>query len=488
MRIVAIRGDGGPRWGEVSLKLGPGLVAVVGSDGRVRRDVHQLLAGETEGVRRTTRPRVPDPVLTRLSPELRRLLESGGESQRAEQVVEAGTRSLGLLAGLDRLEAARLRLVRLQGTADPPAVADTEALMARIRELEEAPAELEALEEDLRELRGNDAEVVGDVEAATMEWLRERQDAETQLGAYRDRARELKERLSELHDAGSDATCPTCDRPLADHAEAVLERLQDEWESVVQDGSWWRRRREQLELKPERLQELEGRALRLHAETEALADKVDEVRERVRALEEARLRLAERVGGRGGPDGSTASGAAVPEAVWAEVDRALSRAAREVREASRAMLLDRMSRILARITGGRVLSAAWSEAGRLDLFGIEGSLHPPSEEDAAAAHMAARLAAAQTVCARAGTPFPPLILHEPFDRLDEAVKVRTVALLKEMVEPGSVFEQILVVTGSQVVDLYPEAFDLIVEVRREALSGPASFQMVPAGLGNLSLS
>lgn len=485
MRIVSLRGDATPRFSSVQVDLPPGLVAVLGGDGRLRGAVHRILAGQETGVRVTTLPRVPDPALTRLPEELRLALEAGMGVDRPEDVVEAGTCALALLAGLDRLDGARMRLVRLRGASATAPGPEAESLMERIRVLEGAPEELEALERELRTHRGDDAEITGDVEAATMEWLRERQDAETHLGAYRDRARELKERMAELESSGEDSVCPTCGRALREHLAPVMQALEEEWESVVQDGSWWRRRREQLEGKPERLQELEGKALRLHAATEALAEKVELVRARVRELEEARLKLAERVGSGVADLEESEPARKVPEQVWNAVDEALARAARTMRNGARNRLLDRMSRVLARMTGGRILSSSWLEAGRLDLFGVEGSLHPPAEEDSAAAHVAARVAVAQTLAAHAGTPFPPLVLAEPFDRMDDAVKIRTVELLRGIV--GPVFEQILLVTRGEVVDFYPEAFDTIVELRRDDIAGPSVFRTIPAGLGPLEV-
>ena len=485
MRIVSIRGEAVPGYEPVGVDLPPGLLAVVGSDGRLRGAVHRMLRGDEPGVRVTTLPRVPDPALTRLAAELRAGLEAGTGFGDPGDVVAAGTQALALLAGLERLEAARTRLVRLRGSAVQAPGPEAEALMARIRALEGTPGELSALEEELRNLRGDDAEITGDVEAATMEWLRERQDAESQLGQYRDRARELKQRLEELEAAGGDASCPTCARPLREHLEPVLETLKEEWETVVQDGSWWRRRREQLELKPLRLQELESRAVRLHAETESLAEKVELVRVRVEELEEVRLKLAERVGPGLAELDPEEPRRRLPEQVWEAVDAALARASRELREEGRDALLDRMSRVMGRITGGRILSCTWSETGRLDLFGVEGSLHPASDEDAAAAQVAARVAAAQMLAARAGTPFPPLILADPFDRMDSAVQLRSVAYLRSML--GPVFEQIILVTRGEVVDAFSEAFDAILELRQDALSAPATFRTAPAGLGPLVL-
>jgi hypothetical protein len=476
-----------PGIGPISVELPPGLVAVVGGDGRLRRLAHRMLSGGP-GVTVSTVPRVPDPVLSRLPAELRGSLEHGGDLDRAEAVVTAGARALAMLEGLARVEAARAQLGRLRGV-DPDsdrAGVEPEAVLARIRELEGATEELEALEGELRALRADDAEVAGDLDAATMEWLRERQDAETHLQTHRDRARELKSRLAELDTEGGEATCPTCRRPLADHLPAVQELLRDEWEDVVQDGSWWRRRREQLENKPDRLRDLERRALRMHAETETLAERVEVARTRVDEMEDLRGRLADLAGPHGAraPRGANVPAPMDPE-VWSAADVALADTARTMRREARALLLDRAARILGRITAGRILSIAWTESGRLELFGVEGVLHPVAEEDLAAAFVAIRIAAVRTLAARAGTATPPFILGEPFDRLDEPIRIRTVEWLRRAI--GSDFEQVLLVTRGDIVDSCPEVFDAILELRREGLSGPSMFRSVPAGSGALRL-
>jgi hypothetical protein len=213
---------------------------------------------------------------------------------------------------------------------------------------------------------------------------------------------------------------------------------------------------------------------------------VELARSRVRELEKAQVRLAEHVGG-GAPMAEEEEGQVrVPEAVLRTLDQVLARTADAMRRDAREAVLSRMSRILARITGGRILSVRWIDAGRLDLFGVEGDLHPPVDEDAAAAHIAARIAAAQILAARAGTPFPPLILGESFDRLDEAVQIRTVDELRGIV--GPVFEQVLLVTRGEVVDFYAESFNGIVELRRDSLAEPSVLRTVPAGLGLLRLA
>jgi DNA repair exonuclease SbcCD ATPase subunit len=145
------------------------------------------------------------------------------------------------------------------------------------------------LEDQLSQLRADATEVSGDLEVDTMEWHRERQDAETHLRAYRDRARELKVRLDALQQSGDDSPCPTCGRLLNEHYQKVLEVLQEEWDSVVQDGKWWRRRSEQLLLMPEALREVEIRSIRMHAQVEALAEQVEVARSAVRELEDLKV-------------------------------------------------------------------------------------------------------------------------------------------------------------------------------------------------------
>jgi len=139
-----------------------------------------------------------------------------------------------------------------------------------------ADAGRDSLEGELRALRGDAVEAEGEVEARTLEWARDRQEAETRLQSYRDRARELRRRIRDLD--SEEAPCPTCGRVLGDGRELLLATLRDEWEMVVQDGRWWKRRREQLEERPQDLREMENRALRLRAEVSDLASALERSR------------------------------------------------------------------------------------------------------------------------------------------------------------------------------------------------------------------
>lgn len=118
------------------------------------------------------------------------------------------------------------------------------------------------------ELHAEWIEAEGDAEVRALDWARERQDADSRLVLYRERALELKERIRTLREEGPEARCPTCRRALGDAFAGLLAVLEEEWEDVVQDGTWWKRRRSQLDEKPPELLSLERRALELRARLE----------------------------------------------------------------------------------------------------------------------------------------------------------------------------------------------------------------------------
>lgn len=187
--------------------------------------------------------------------ELARVLWTGGPA-------EALLRAARALGG-ERGTVAEGRGVP-EGTSGVPGVAGS------------APEEVARMEAELKERRGDAVEAEGEAEARMLEWARDRQEAETRLQAYRDRARELRVRLRALEDG--EVVCPTCGQELGDREDRLLETLRDEWETVVQDGRWWSRRREQLEDKPQDLMEMESLALRQKWQVGELAEALERAR------------------------------------------------------------------------------------------------------------------------------------------------------------------------------------------------------------------
>ena len=354
----------------------------------------------------------------------------------------------------------------------PPARVARLARAARneVERLTGSRREVEGLGGRLREAREDAAIARGDAEAGTMAWVRERQDAETRLLLYRDRERELRGQLKSMDEAGEDDPCGRCGRELGDRAEPVREVLREEWESVVQDGRWWRRRRDQLEGKPDDLQAAERRAVALAAEVDGLAERLARCQAQVVGLEEAArrledlLELAARLRGRGGGAVGTEAGAA------GEGGRA--RLVSETRRRVRARI---HGKVVA-LTGGRLLGsfpeifAAWAGGG-----GRGGA-------DVAVLEMAARITLAE-LATGAGVKLDSVVFPDGLERLHPQDRSRVVAALAHLARS---IPLVLVCAAPQVVAAVPECFDFIYRDRGTGDGGRIRRQR--SGLGAVWLA
>lgn len=443
-----------PGLGRVSTSIPEGLTAVLGGDGRARRAVAELYvdAGSTGPEGAIARWWRGETVET-LDGAFRRAADAVAES-RGLGLADAALQALG--AGADPESE----------TAEPSEPPERPSRGAVRVDPEQVAAELRTAQRELMSSRADVTEVDGDLEVATMDWHRERQDAETTLNAYRDRARELRDRIRRMESAGPEAPCPTCGRVLESHYDEVLADLRDQYESVVQDGSWWRSRWEQLEPKPEHLQELERRSLTLHAALEAGSERVELLRARLQDLE-----------GGAGLVGQTDLGGASGDVVAALL---------RVRNARRArvtdLLLDRASRFVSRISGARILAITLDDEW-VHLQGSEGVLTPMSEEDLAAGRIALRLAAASLIAGR-GTILASLPVEQPFDRLDEEARIRTLVLTKGLLRE---LPRIVLFSRGDAVEARPELFDYVLEVREEGTVAGPVLRPAPSGPGRVAL-
>jgi DNA repair exonuclease SbcCD nuclease subunit len=386
------------------------------------------------------------------------------------------------------------------GGSDRRRAEELAGLEARIEEAELAVRRLPEWQKELRDLRAEAAVVGGDLEASVTEWLRERQDAETHLMAYRDRARELKTRLSQLEDGGEDSECPTCGRPLEGSAEEVAGTLREEWEAVVQDGQWWKRRREQVEFKPEAIRDLESKAHQLHASIEGLAERLEGARVGRRDLEDLkarrdllRMEIGDRADEADGPLAFPTRGRnGDPDAAPLDIDpRTADEALVVVEEAQR--LLDawgrrelelRASAILNGLTAGR-LSGVRVLDREVELLrdGRVSDAQPASSR--VLLDLALRLAVARlAVESGSGTGRTFEVGYE-LERLPGWVQRSVLGSLQELVSAGI---PVLLWSEGTLVQSAPEGLALVASVEdrsgtpRQILhSGPPPFLIVDSG-------
>ena len=451
-------------------RLGPGLAALIGGDGPLRSEVLERFAG---------------PLV--VGDERMATLIAGHGLTEPAQAWRRAVRVLAQWLGMDGVDQEISRLegdgaVRTNVTSMDSGV---ENLRARVQELRRLPEAVLMKERELREMRADNVEVSGDMEVVNMEWLRERQDAETHLLAYRDRACELKVRLQQLEAGGPESECPTCDRLLAERFQTVLTVLREEWESVVQDGSWWKRRREQLDFKPSHLQDLEGRAIRLQAAIEECAEEVERLRARLPELADAEDTLA--VVRAVGTSRDRRKSTRVEDPVTAVEDqqiyrrrRALEALREELLSDARDTLAARTGHCLNRLTSGGVLGVGLTGDGEPTVIRDEGERRLQSDEEAAAYLLSLRLALIHLAAAQ-GIQFDEVLLGDTFDRLEPEAKVRAVGLLRGMLPR---VPKILLFCRGEILDTIPESFDWIVDLRVDRVGAPIT-RVRSSGVGKL---
>ena len=452
----------------LDLQLGSGLTALVGGDGPLRSEVMERFARR----------------LGQGDERLQTLIAGPGPVGPALAWRRA-VRILAQWSGLEGVDQEEPALIHGGSRAsDPPLWTDSgvDGLRARVEELRRLPEALRVKARELRGLRADGIEVGGDLEVANMDWLRERQDAETHLLAYRDRARELKVRLQQLEEGGRDTACPTCDRVLSERFEAVLDVIRGEWESVVQDGSWWKRRKDQLDLKPAHLQDLEGKTLRLHAAIEECTEEVERLRARLPELTEAEDTLA-MVQVAGGPSEPGEGGGAGLSSDGSDLrGRALAALRRELLSDARDALTARTGRYLNHLTSGGVLGIGVAGDGEPTIVRDEGARRISSDEEAAAYLFALRLALVD-LAAGCGVHASEILLGDTFDRLEPDAKLRAVGLLRSLLVR---VPKILLFCRGDILDATPEWFDWIVELAVDGHGSPFA-RIRRSGVGKLQI-
>ena len=447
----------------LDIQLGSGLTALVGGDGPLRNEVMERFARRLaqEDERLQTLIAGPGPV---------------GPAFAWRRAVRILAQWSGL-EGVDQEEAALIR--GGSGASDPPVWTDSgvDGLRARVEELRRLPEALRSKAHELRVLRADGIEAGGDLEVANMDWLRERQDAETHLLAYRDRARELKVRLQQLEEGGKDTACPTCDRVLSERFESVLDVIREEWESVVQDGSWWKRRKEQLDLIPTPVQDLEGKTLRLHAAIEECTEEVERLRARLPELAEAEdtLAMIQMADGPSEPAGSSSHDSDLRR-------RRLQALRRELLSDARDALTARTGRYLNHLMSGGVLGVGVAGDGEPTIVRDEGARRIHSDEEVAAYLFALRLALVD-LAAGCGVHASEILLGDTFDRLEPDAKLRAVGLLRTLLAR---VPKILLFCRGDILDAAPEWFDWIVELAVDRQGSPFA-RVRRSGVGKLQI-
>ncbi|MDF1505792.1 SMC family ATPase, partial [Roseisolibacter sp. H3M3-2] len=158
------------------------------------------------------------------------------------------------------------------------ALSDSErALVEVIGRLDERRARLGSAPEFERETqallevrRGELEAVVAEHERDRTAWVRDQQEAQTRREQIRAQYTDVKDRRDGVERLGPESPCPTCTRPLGESYRTVLDALDEQLDTLLGDGRYYRSRVEQLEGEPEAVTQLGERRRALSAEVQQL--------------------------------------------------------------------------------------------------------------------------------------------------------------------------------------------------------------------------
>lgn len=262
---------------------------------RLREEVHAL-----EGERKVAQHQVE--VARQRFDDLDRQLAEAAAARDRLAAVQA---ELAPLAALQEEVAALHAAARAQ-QAHQQRLGQRRAIAERVAELERrlagapAPDAVATVRARLQAARLRLAEVTRTAEERHTAWVRDAQDVDTSLRAYRDQYRELKAQVDRLERLGPEGACPTCGRPLGDGAGTVVELVRGQLDQVAFNGRFYRQRAAQLAARPTELARAERGQARLGRVVEALTERAASLEEQgqiaaavARDLQQLRARLAE---------------------------------------------------------------------------------------------------------------------------------------------------------------------------------------------------
>ena len=235
----------------------------------------------------------------RLDKELAEALSAREELRKLEAEVAPISRLKAELADLDRLhqEDAARREDQAKLTELARALS---GLDGRIAELSDAAAAVQRAEAEAHALaeRLDVAERAAEEQQAT--WVREKGYASTRREELLKQYEEVKEQRDKIQLLGPEGECPTCRRPLGAEHAAVLGVLDRQLQAIVDDGTYFRQRLEQLAAPPETVTQAEAARDALREESRRASEREGTLRaqvaERVRLEKErvaAKRRAAE---------------------------------------------------------------------------------------------------------------------------------------------------------------------------------------------------
>jgi len=232
----------------------------------------------------------------RLDRELAEALAAREELRKLDADVAPISKLKAELAELDRLH--REDSARREDQAKLTELArNLGAMDRRIAELADAPAALTRAAEATRALAARLEAADRAAKEQQAAWVRDKEYAGTRRAELLKQYDEVKDQRDKIERLGPEGECPTCRRPLGAEHPAVVGVLDRQIQAIVDDGTYFRQRMEQMAEPPRAVTDAEAARDAVREETKRASEREGTLRaqaaERTR-LEKERVGLARR--------------------------------------------------------------------------------------------------------------------------------------------------------------------------------------------------
>ncbi|MEX2157325.1 MAG: SMC family ATPase [Gemmatimonadales bacterium] len=222
----------------------------------------------------------------RLDRELAEALAAREELRKLDAEVAPISKLKAELAELDRLH--REDAARREDQAKLTELTrNLNILDRRIAELGDAEAALARAADEARALAGRLEAADGAAQEQQAAWVRDKEYAGTRRAELLKQYDEVKDQRDKIERLGPEGECPTCRRPLGAEHPAVLGVLDRQLLAIVDDGTYFRQRMEQLAAPPRAVTEAEAARDAAREETRRASEREGTLRAAV--AERARL-------------------------------------------------------------------------------------------------------------------------------------------------------------------------------------------------------
>jgi DNA repair protein SbcC/Rad50 len=172
---------------------------------------------------------------------------------------------------------------------------DLTRLGERAEALDAAPKAVIQIERELAAAQAELTEAQSKADGRQNEWVREQQEAKTQLASLVAQRKDVRRQQEQLSSVGENGECPTCGQSLSGgHYRKVIEELERQAAEIAVNGKYYQDRQKQLEKRPADLVVLDGLRTKLSNQVAVLTRKVAGVQAEVKELEGLKRELTEK--------------------------------------------------------------------------------------------------------------------------------------------------------------------------------------------------